>query len=361
MYSLRLVPMILLLSFCVSCVQLNYPADPPLDSSPGQNGDESEMDAPLSWSELTRLAREDRRRDQLTKANERLSKAAILVEGRAPTHVSRRTVFGLRARLAIDLAESGDLEAADSLADLLLSEAESTPEIGGPALVSLARSVAERRQAAAAENGEEASQLSLLRTALTTAQAGRVSRDRMELASKVAKIAFREDEIGFARTAIDQCLADADLIIPANKDRLAALRLEHARIALAGDDLEAAQSSATAANQMLDEIDADASRRGVAEVVLAEILAAKGEFEMALVIASGAQARIGGDEPISDPASRLILSTLARIEKSAGDVDSARVHFEQALALPGVPETADEDLVRDITREIGELEARELP
>jgi hypothetical protein len=100
------------------------------------------------------------------------------------------------------------------------------------------------------------------------------------------------------------------------------------------------------------------SRRGIGEAVLAEILAAKGEIETALVIVSGAHARIGGDQPMSEYATRRILAAMARVERSAGDLNSAKVHFEQALAVPGVRGVADSELLREVSLEIGQLNGR---
>jgi len=377
MFSLRHLSLFTLLSFCVSCVELNYPIDP-IDASRdtlkhgpsnaqsiSDENPDSEFDGvdqgmgePLSWNDLTRLARADRQRGQLVQASERLAKAAILVEGLSPTHVSRRTVFGLRARLAMQLAKTDELEAADELTDQLLTEAEANPSVGGSSLASLALSVAERRSIEGTQTGEDGSQLALLRTAFVSSQAGGPSRDRLDLATMVATSALRENENALARTAIDQALSDAHVITPAETDRIIALRLHQAHIALLGGDLKSARASATAANQMLEETNGSASHRGIGEAVLAETLAAAGEVETALVIASGAHARIGGDQPMSEYATRRILAAIARVEQSAGDLDSARIHFEQALAVPGRRNVADSDLLRDVSREIGQLNSR---
>ena len=98
------------------------------------------------------------------------------------------------------------------LADQLITEAEAEPSIGGSALVSLAISVAGRRSADSAaeteENGAEpASQLSILRVALRTAQAGPANRVRLQLAVSVADQAYHEGDIELARNAIDQAMS----------------------------------------------------------------------------------------------------------------------------------------------------------
>jgi len=81
----------------------------------------------LTWSDLTRLAREHRVNGELDEARERLAQAAIQVRALPPTHARRRTVFGAQARLAIELADAGEIESADELANELLAEAEAEP------------------------------------------------------------------------------------------------------------------------------------------------------------------------------------------------------------------------------------------
>ena len=351
----------LALVFCLSCISLNYPEDPEDPSDPDRlpvanataKHAEREAETPviepaLSWSDLTRLAREHRQRGELEKARERLAQAALQVRPLAPTHARRRTVFGMQARLAMELAAAGKIEIADELADALLAEAEMAPELGRAALVSLALSVADRRQSE--------SPLPLLRIALTTAQAGSTSRDRMNLAFHVAYEAYQEKDFALARRAIDQAIVDAQHVGPTKKERIASFELYKSRIALAQVDLETAEMSATAANRIFEEISADPSNRGVAEATLAEILAKKGEVEKALSIARGAHGRIGEDEPIEEHARRLILASLARVENIAGDSASARVHFEQALAIPTVDVSADLDLVEQLRIELQELD-----
>ena len=344
----------LLLPFCVSCLSLNYPIDPNQTSSANARAESSALEAllpqtevALSWSDLTRLAREHRQRGELEEAGERLDQAALQVELLPPTHARRRTVFGMRARLAIALAEAGEIEAADELADTLFAEAGTAPDLGGAALISLALSVADRRP--------QESQLRLLRIALTTAQAGTTSRSRMKLALRVAETAYAKD-LELARRAIDQAVLDAEHTGPSRRARIASLELFKSRIALAQSDLETAESSAIRANRLFDQISASPSERGIAEATLAEILAEKGDIDKALAIARSAYARIDGATPLEAHAERVILVAQARIRRSVGDSASARQHYERALEIAGLDTAADKDLVRRITQELQDLD-----
>ncbi len=345
----------LLLPFCVSCLSLNYPIDPNQTSSANARAESSALEellpqteVALSWSDLTRLAREHRQRGELEEAGERLDQAALQVELLPPTHARRRTVFGMRARLAIALAEAGEIEAADELADTLFAEADTAPDLGGAALISLALSVADRRP--------QESQLRLLRIALTTAQAGTTSRSRMKLALRVAETAYAEKDLEVARRAIDQAVLDAEHTGPSRRARIASLELFKSRIALAQSDLETAESSAIRANRLFDQISASPSERGIAEATLAEILAEKGDIDKALVIARGAYARIDGATPLEAHAERVILVAQARVRRSVGDSASARQHYERALEIAGLDTAADKDLVRRITQELQDLD-----
>lgn len=344
----------LLLPFCVSCLSLNYPIDPNQTSSANARAESSALEAllpqtevALSWSDLTRLAREHRQRGELEEAGERLDQAALQVELLPPTHARRRTVFGMRARLAIALAEAGEIEAADELADTLFAEADTAPDLGGAALISLALSVADRRP--------QESQLRLLRIALTTAQAGTTSRSRMKLALRVAETAYAKD-LELARRAIDQAVLDAEHTGPSRRARIASLELFKSRIALAQSDLETAESSAIRANRLFDQISASPSERGIAEATLAEILAEKGDIDKALAIARSAYARIDGATPLEAHAERVILVAQARVRRSVGDSASARQHYERALEIAGLDTAADKDLVRRITQELQDLD-----
>ncbi|HEB90094.1 MAG TPA: hypothetical protein ENI85_11025 [Deltaproteobacteria bacterium] len=357
----------------LSCASLNYPDPAPPLSGHGQ-GLPPDADAPfgiredppapaagtterpLSWSDLTRLAREHRQRGELTQARERLAQAAMQLKDLPPTNAQRRTVFGLQARLAERLLEGGDPEDADRFADELLAEAEAEPELGGAALVSLALSVAERRAARAAGSGAPYSPLPLLRIAFETARTGPASRDRIGLSFRVADEAYRADELALARRAIDQALADTRRLRPTDKQKIAAFEIYRSRIALAQGDLDTAETSAVRANQIFDEVDADSSNRGIAEASLAEVLARKGDLDRASVIIRGARARLDAGDPIHDHARRLILAAVARVERIAGNPGAARKAYAEALAIPPVDFAPDADLVRRLRHESGELE-----
>jgi hypothetical protein len=315
----------------------------------------------LSWSDLTRAAREHRRLGEFAKAQERLGQAAFMVAALSPMDAQRRTVFSMQARLAEDLATEGQIEEADDLANQLFAEAEVEPELGGSALVSLALSVADRRQLAAMELGSDESQLRVLRIALNTAQAGATNRDRLSLAWRVADEALRENDLELARRGIDQAVADAKRLIPSKKATLAEMELQRARIALRQGDLDAAEASAISADQSLAKTESNSSLSGVAEGIMAEILAEKGEADRALIIALGAYARIGREEPVHDHAQRLIIASLARVERRGGDHASARRHLEQAIAIPAVDFEPDADLVMQLRIELQTLDELEAP
>jgi len=365
---LRLSP-ILVLAFCVSCTSLNYPEPEP---EPGWEekavyqppraraarpvaGEESA----LAWSDLTRLAREHRQQGEYEEARERLSQAALQVSALPPTNAQRRTVLGMQARLAEDMAERGDIEAADLLADELFEQVEAEPDVGGTALISLALSTAERREAAALEAGEEDAQLALLRLALDTAERRSTSRDRMELGALVADKAYRGGDLLLARRAIDVAVEDAQRVIPTRKARIAELESERARIALAQGDLVAAASAATTANQLNAEAEVESARQGVGEALLAEILAEQGELERARLIALGAYARVDGDDTITPHDRRRIVAGMARVDRASGEFASARRHFEEALEIEGLDLDGDRNLVRTLAGELQELDSLE--
>jgi hypothetical protein len=350
-------------SACIS--SLNYPE--PEQESPewvgpprvrrmptGANPDD---DIAKTWSDLTRAARELRQRGELDAAREKLEQAAIQVAPLPPTHVERQTVFGMRARLAEEYARAGELEAADALADQLFAEAEAEPALGGSALAALAVSVADRRERAAEEEGEPTSQLPLYRLALDAVRTGPSSRSRLDLAEDIALRAYAEDDTALARRAIDQAIMDARHVIPSHRERIAQLELLRARIARDQGDLETAEGSATAANAILDDLDADPSTRAIAESLLVEILVAAGDVERAEPIARGARARMDLDQPLNEYAQRRVLAAMARLERRRGDRTAARRHLEQALAVPGSDLEADRALVRELTRELDDEDA----
>jgi hypothetical protein len=367
MISLRIAASALTFALCMSCASLNYPVpEPEADSSPTSTPTRPVLIAPppetsLTWRELIRSAREHRRLEEYPEARERLDQAGLMVASLSPRNAQRRTVFSIQARLAEDFTESGQIEEADDLANQLFAEAEIEPELGGAALVSLALSVADRREQAAIDAGLQESQLLLLQIALTTAQTGASSRDRINLAWRVANEAFRENDLELARRGIDQALTDAHRVIPSKKETLTGLHLYKARIALGQADLDAAEASAISANQMIAELEPNASQSGIAEGMLAEILAEKGEVDRALILARGAYARIGGEEPVSDHAQRRIIASLARVERSELDYLSARQHLEQALAIPPVDFEPDADLIMQLRIELQTLDDLDPP
>lgn len=369
MLPLRLASLALALAFCVSCGALSYPEPeperprvakptaaptrppPPARSSrpvPATGG-------PLSWSDLTRAAREHQQQGELDAARERLEQAALQVNALPPTNAQRRTVLGMQARLAEVLAAHGEIEAADVLADEVFDQVEREPELGGAALISLALSVAHWREAAAIERGETISVLPYLRIALDVAQTRSVSRDRKGLAMMISTVAYEEDDLPLARRAIDQAIEDSRLLSPTRERERAQLEIGRARIAFAQGDLEAAEASATTSNQIHAELEAEASLQARGEVLLAEILAIRGELERARLIALGAYARLELDEDLDAHTRRRIVAALARVERASGDLVSARGRFEEALSIEGLDDPQDRELVGDLTRELQEL------
>lgn len=391
------IPMLLLATFALAgCLSLSYEdpsvADRSVAAAAQVADDERRLEDRVaeraavptaspeqarSWSDLTRLAREHQRRGEYDEAAQRLEQAALQVEGLPPSHTRRRTVFGLRARFAEQLARRGEIERADLLAEQLFAEARAEPEIGGPALVSLAVSVSNRRERAledranggSVESGPpeasdtamedpqaQGARLELLRIALRAAQAGRVDRQRLQIASKVAQDAFRNDLPDVARGAVDQALADLLVLAPNDHLRIATHRILRARIAMAQGDFDTATTDGTRANQLLEEADATSEDRGYAEAILAEALSLAGEADKAIAIAQGARARTEGAEDFDGHAERTILAALARVESRRGHRDRARRYYDEALALPRVDAEYDRELVEELIAERGQLD-----
>jgi hypothetical protein len=356
----------------LACVSLSYPEPPPrpgarpsatgastartagaparaLDARPAE-------DEALGWSELTRLAREHRKRGELDEAERRLDQAARQLTDLPASRVERRTVFGMQARLARELAQAGELARADALADRLFALADAEPEIGGASLTLLARAVVARRSQAEPPLSDE-EKLRILGIALTTAQAGPASRERLQLAFEISQTARRAGHLELARRAIEQAQADARTLAPGDKNQAASIAVYRARIALAGDDLATAEAAAVTANRLFEEIDAPAAQRGVGEITLAQAIARRGETDKALLVARTAEARLTADEPVSDHARRTILGGLARVEAIVGETESARQHYRAALDVPGMDSAADRELVRELGDELRALEA----
>lgn len=323
-------------------------------------------DAPVeetarSWRELAQLARESAQTGKFDRADELLAQAALQLKDRPPTHTPRRTVFGLRARLALDLASFGEVEKADVLTDTLLDEVRAEPELADAALVALARATAARRGAAAKEAGREESQLPLLALAFDASQAGTASRERLELSFEVSGLALRSGELELSRRAIDQTLLDAQIIAPSDRMQTAALKIYKARIALAQRELDTAEAAAHAAVRIFEQQEADASNRGVAEATLGQILAEKGELERALELGRGAYARLSGEEKLVPHAQRQIPACLARIEWLAGEREAAGSHYREALSVPADGSDRDAELIHDIKSALTELETSAPP
>ena len=318
--------------------------------------EETESEAGSDWRELAQRAREKAQTGQLDEANELLAQAALQLKDRRPTNTQRRTVFGLRARLAHDLAALGQPEKADILADQLFEEARAEPALGDTALVTLARSTAERRSAAAREAGRRESQLPLLTLAFDASQAGTASRERLNLAFEVSGKALREGDLDLARRAIDQAILDAQILAPADRMQAAALKIYKARVALAEQDFDAAEASAAAAIRIFESQSADDSNLGVAEATLGQILAEKGELDRALELGRGAYARLSTAETIVPHARRQIPACLARIEWLAGEREAAGAHYREALSVPPDGSERDGDLIADIKAALSKLE-----
>jgi len=350
------------------------PAGPEVGAAHSTNSSEtltSDLESPVStfdepalrWDELTRLARAHQMQGKFELAEQRLEQAAMQVSALPPHHARRRTVFGMRARLAESLANRGELERADALADQLIAEAEAEPTLGGAALVTLAISVAERRsEASEAEDGEgdsiePASQLSILRVALLTAQTGTADRLRLRLADFVADQAYREGEMDLARNAIDQAIADARILASGELAQTASLRIQRARIASDQNDYQLAAADATRAIQILEEISASEAFRGIGEATLAEILAKQGELEEATLTVQRAQARLDAEQPVTGHAQRVILGSLARVAVANGHSERARKYYAEALEVPVMDFDIDRFLVRRLAAEAAALDA----
>ena len=321
-----------------------------------RDSDEPVEETARSWRELTRLARENAQTGKYDRADELLAQAALQLKDRRPTNTQRRTVFGLRARLAHDLAALGQTEHADALTNQLFEDVRAEPDLADAALVTLARATAERRSAAAKQAGRKESQLPLLSLAFNASQSGTASRERLGLGFEVSGIALREGDLDLARRAIDQAILDAQIVAPADRMQTAALKIYKSRIALAQRDLETAEAAAHASVRIFEQQAADGSNRGVAEATLGQVLAEKGEFEPALELGRGAYARLSGAETIVPHARRQIPACLGRIESLAGERDAASAHYREALSVPADGSERDEDLIRDIKAALAELE-----
>ena len=78
---------------------------------------------------------------------------------------------------------------------------------------------------------------------------------------------------------------------------------------------------------------------------------------MALLVAGTALARLAAQPPIPGHLRRTILGGLARVEALAGERDSARLHFREALDIPAEDFEADRRLVRELALDLRALDA----
>jgi len=392
MSAWRLIALGALLSFGTGCAALNYPmegseAAAPATSAPPE--EEAGPEAPVliglglelgeserslaelgeggeggeggeqEWYELTRQAREDRQLGKFDRARERLDQAALQLAGRPAGNAQRRTVHGMRARLALDFAALRRTDDSAALADALFEEVEAEPAIGGPATIELALYFARVRAAAAEEAGLHESQLPLLRIALLASEDGSPSATRLDLAFRVSQEAMKEGDLQLARRAIDRSLLDARTIYPGDLPQLASISVFRARIAQAEGDLATAEASAITANRLFDEGGANSDSLAVGEATLAVIVAERGDEDRARAIMAAADARLQSEAGLSDHAARTVLGESARMERALGNVEAARAFFVRALDLPGVDFTPDVQLVEELTRELAALDSTE--
>ncbi len=331
-------------------VESDEPARPSTDVQPDA------VDGRRSWSELTRLARENRRSGDYEGARERLAQAALQLADRPATDTARRTVFGLRARLARQLLSLDRVTEAELIADRLFEEAELTPELGGTSLSDLAYAIANRRTAAEASEAQPLSQLPLYRLALLAAETGPASNTRLGLAFEVSKIASRENDDALARRAIELARHDAQVVAPFDRDQLASLEIFKARIALAQGDFAVAEASAASARETFEAIDADRANLAVAEATLARSLAEQGLFERARPLAEAARERLATKPPLADFVRRAVLAELGRLERAEGNLVDARRILAEAVALPEIDFDQDRDLLVELRGELRDLE-----
>lgn len=319
---------------------------PGLDEASG-----SDESSGRSWYDLARAARADRQRGNFESARTHLEQAAMQLADRPPANAQRRAVHEMRARLAMDLLSIDQNDEADELAEIIFAEAEAAPEIGGPATVDLALTVAGLRKAAAEEAGLPEAQLPLLRIALLSAESNSPSQARLDMAYDISTQALHEGDTQLARRAIDRAVLDALTVAPLDLDQLASLKIYKTRIAITQGDLITAEASATSANRLFEESGAPAPKRAIAEATLARALSERGDIERARAIARGAQARLGGDPPLPQHVARTVLAEIGRLERAAGNNAAALDLFDQALDIPGEDFAPDFLLIEQLTAE----------
>lgn len=354
----RLARIPIVFSILLACAAPDAP-DPVGEVAPGP-AEMVSQEPGLDWNALTRLAREHLQRGELSEAEERLDQAAAQVDALPPFDARRRAVFGMQSRLAIALAEAGEPERADALANRLFEVAEEQPQIGDTALVDLARSYLARHETSADPLPPE-EKLRILDIALTTAQKDAPSRHRLELAFEVSQEAHYDGALPLARRAIEQARADQLTLEPGNALQLGSIDIFLARIALDQDDLARAEEAAISANQLFEESSAGDAQRAIGEITLAQVFARKGEAEKARLVTRTAQARILEPEGIDPHAWRTVLGGVARVEARLGDLDLAREHYRLALAAPATDYEPDQRLTEQLLREFAALDAAPAP
>jgi len=204
---------------------------------------EPEDEPALEWSELSRMAREHVRRGEYAEARERLGQAALQLTAMRATDTRRRTIFGRRAALALQLALAGQPGAAEELTYELLEEAEEAPGIAGSAWVVLVLAITSDAPPPDDEEDDiAATELALLRTAWVAAREGPADRDRLRVAYRLGNKAEMQAELELARDAFEDAAWVHRRIVPTGQTEYAGLRLDIARIALDLGDVESARA-----------------------------------------------------------------------------------------------------------------------
>ena len=359
MSPLRPFACLALMLLPVSCgLSRGYPAETEVVTTPASAPmDAAEATEAIPWSELTRLAREDRQAGRLDEARARLEQAASQLADRPSSDAGRRTVFDLQARLALDLIAVGRSEDADAMAAPLFAQAEQDPALASSALVDLAYATAVRPPTSSEAEESASARLELMELALGAAERGPASRQRMMMAADIALEALEQGHLELARRGIDRAVLDARTVAPTDQIQLGSLKIYKARIARAQGDLETAEASAVSAAQHYEKGRSGPANLAVAEATLARVLADQGEIERAREQADSAWQRVSGDAPMPDFVKRIALGAQARVERAAGNREAARARYEQALAMPAGGFARDLALISELEAELAALDA----
>ena len=332
------------------------PVEAPTESQAETASETSTPDEPaLSWSQLTRAGRDHQLQREWEMALQRFEQAEILVSGLSPSHVRRRTVFGMQARLAAALAAAGETERAKALRQRLFDLAEASPAIGGPALVELAL-----EQASESENGlneaesETAARLRTLAIALAVAEQGRAQTSRIALARRIAEEALHAGRLGLARRAADLALRDAKILAASQRGALGAHFLSRARIRLAQNEVAGAEEDAEAAADHFEAAEASASFKAIAQAFRSEVLMRRGAMNEALAGLEEAETLVA-ERRVQPYAQRAVLAARARISAGLAQPDQARRAYQAALALPPEALAKDRALRRALKQELEAL------